>query len=170
MAEKSPEQKERDNARNAAIRTAKETIRAFFANKLFGKLPENIQEALKILAPTARLATSTLSQELRDLFGDKTMLTELEVFKALKVGPNEFKAKVNHVLKQALPEERMWISYDPQECTWTLVSTGALCPEGFRMDNLIPSVQDYLDHPDFETLTVSQLIAGSKTKTEIQPE
>lgn len=168
--EKTPEQKERDNVRNAAIRTAKETVRSFFANKLFSKLPENLQEALKILAPTARLATSTLSQELRDLFGEKTMLTELEVFKALKVGPNEFKAKVNHVLKQAIPEERMWISYDPTECTWTLVATGASCPTDFRLDNLIPSVQDYLDHPDFEAMTISQLIAGSKAPKEAQPE
>ena len=159
---KTPEQLERDKARNAAIRTAKESIRTFFSNPLFAKLPALIQDALKTLAPIARQATSTIALEIAGLFKDKKVLSELDIFKALKVGPNEMKAKVNHCLKLAAPEDRMWISYDPDECTWSFLGVGAKMPENFSPENLIPSIAEHAESPDFLTLSVTQLIDAAK--------
>lgn len=159
---KTPEQLERDKARNAAIRNAKEAIRGFFSNGLFPKLPTPIQDALKTLAPMARQATSTIAIEIAGLFKDKQVLSELDIFKALKVGPNEMKAKVNHCLKLAAPEDRMWISYDPDKCTWTFLGVGAKMPEGFSTENLIPSIAAHAANPDFLTLSVTQLIDAAK--------
>ncbi len=163
---KTPEQIERDKARNAAIRAAKETVRGFFADKAFGALPEAIQNALKTLAPAARQATNTIALEIKGLFADKKVLSELDIFKAMKIGPNEMKAKVNHCLKLAQPEDRMWISYDPTECTWTLVGVGAAMPKGYNVENLIPSVAGQIDNPNFNTASVTALIDAAK----VQPE
>lgn len=160
--EKTPEQKERDKARNAAIRNAKETVRKFFANPVFKKLEEPIQEALKLLAPIARQATSTIAVEIAGLFKDKAVLSELDIFKALKVGPNEMRAKVNHCLKLADPEDRMWISYDEVKCTWTMVGVGAVMPKDFDDSVLIPTIASRVGHPDFATMTINQLIDAEK--------
>jgi len=167
---KTPEQIQRDKDRNAAIRIAKETVRGFFSNALFGKLPELIQDALKTLAPVARQATNTLSIEIAGLFKDKKVLSELDIFKALKVGPNEMKAKVNHCLKLAAPEDRMWISYDSDECTWSFLGTGAKMPGNFSTENLIPSIAAHAASPDFLTLSVAQLIDASKASKIEVPE
>ena len=162
MATKTPEQIERDRARNAAIRNAKETVRGFFNAAAFGELPGAIQEALKTLAPMARQATSTIALEIEALFENKDVLSELDIFKALKVGPNEMKAKVNHCLKLAQPEDRMWIAYDSGECTRTYVDKGPLMPEGFSTDNLIPSIAAHVESPDFAILSVTALIDAAK--------
>lgn len=162
--EKSPEQKERDKARNAAIRAAKETVRKFFSNPVFSKLDASIQEALKLLAPVARQATSTVAVEIKALFKDKKVLSELDIFKALKVGPNEMRAKVNHCLKLAAPDERMWVSYNEAECVWTMFGEGAAMPKGFDDSVLIPTIAKWASHPDFATMTVNQLIDAEKAK------
>ncbi len=162
---KTPEQIERDKARNAAIRNAKETVRKFFADKLFSKLAEDVQDALRVLAPVARQATSTVAVEIKALFADKSVLSELDIFKALKVGPNEMRAKVNHCLKLAQPDDRMWIDYDEAECTWTLHSTGAEMPDGFNVATLIPTIADRVGQDNFATMTINQMIDAEKAAT-----
>ena len=162
MATKTPEQIECDRARNKAIRDSKDIIRKFFPSKDFSKLPDIVKDALRTLAPMARQATSTLATEIAELFKDKQVLTELDIFKALKVGPNEMKAKVNHCLKVADPEDRLWISYDPAECTWTFMAKGAAMPVNYSVDNLIPSIAAHVNSPDFEALSVTQLLEASK--------
>ncbi len=162
--EKTPEQIEKAKARNAAIRVAKDTVRKFFSNKLFTKLPAEIQESLKVLAPVARQATSTVAVEIKALFADKAVLSELDIFKALKVGPNEMRAKVNHCLKLAEPDERMWIDYDEDECQWEMKGEGALMPETFNTATLIPSIAERVAKPEFETMTINQMIDAEKAQ------
>lgn len=161
---KTPEQKARDAARNKAVREAKTTMRGFFTHPLFAKLPEEVQNAAKLLAPIARQATSTAALEIKALFEKSKVISELELFKAMKIGPNEMKAKVNHCLKLASPVERMWITYDEAECTWTMVSVGAAMPKGFNPDILIPSIKERVERPEFLENTVNALIDMDKDK------
>ncbi len=162
MATKTPEQIERDKARNKAIRDAKETVRGFFGSVGFNTLEDNIKDALRTLAPVARKATNTVALELGQLFAEVPTLTELDIFKALKVGPNEMKAKVNHCLKLASPAERMWISYDSAECEWTLDSVGAEMPTDFDPSNLIPSLIDGINDDRYTEMSFTALTAVKK--------
>lgn len=169
MAIKTPEQKERDRVRNQAIRDAKDTVRSFFKAATFAALDATVKDALRTLAPTARRATNTMADELKNLFADKASLTELDIFKAMKVGPNEMKAKVNNCLKLAQPEDRMWISYDDEECIWTLEDTGAVMPEGYALDNLIPSLAERAERAELETMSFAAVIAEDKAAVIDEP-
>ncbi len=172
---KTPEQIEKDKARNAAIRAAKDTVRGFFGHVAFRTLDEHIQDALRTLAPVARKATNTMALELAELFADSPTLSELDIFKAMKIGPNEMKAKVNHCLKTVDPGERMWISYDSAECAWSLDAVGPEMPADFEPQNLIPSIIDNLADARYREMTFVALIAlkkaeAAETETETETE
>lgn len=122
-----------------AKRDACVVLGTFAADKLFGKLPENVQAAITTLTikrtggggggSRANVFMDNLRGFLVDV-GDG--VTELDMFKATKMGRGEIRAKIRENLKKADLAERFWVELDSTTEHWVLLGIGEAQPEGWK--------------------------------------
>lgn len=133
--EKKAAKRKASKEKREALNAAKKTVREFMQSKPFTALAPNVQTALQLLAPAPRsggAAKSSIKNMLAELFPKVgTVITELDLFKKTKMGPAEMRKKVQHALKKSAPEDRMWISYNTEKETWTLLAVGPDMPDGW---------------------------------------
>ena len=130
-AEQKAEIKRRRDERNAAIKALIESI---LADKE-GYITEEMKELAKLAAPKTNSGSgvkrSSVMDTVRGYFEDKAEADEIEVFQALKMGRQEMATSIKNIIKKSTPEERVWISFDPEEGLYTVEGRGAEVPEGW---------------------------------------
>ena len=122
-----------------ARRDATKELATFIEDDAFGDLPENIQAAIRTIAEKRtggggggakkNVFMDTMKGHLSEV-GD--IVDELDLFKDLKMGRGEIRAKIRENLKKAKPEERFWVELDPEAECWELIGIGAEQPEGWQ--------------------------------------
>ena len=127
--EQKAEIKRRRDERNAAVKALIESI---LADK-DGFLTEEMKELAKIAAPKSNAGTGTkrssVMDTVRGYFDDKDEADEIEVFQDLKMGRQEMATAVKNIIKKSTPDERVWISFDPEAGLYTVEGRGAEVPE-----------------------------------------
>lgn len=115
-------------------KAAKEAVRQFLQTDECKALPKGIQAALAVLAPNKKSrggggggSNLKLVQGMFPKVG--TSVTELDIFKQTKKGRGEFRKLTRSVLKKADPAERMWITFNEETESWTLVAIGENAPK-----------------------------------------
>ena len=119
--------------------------KAFLAEVLSGKhpdmiIPDAVLEAIRVLVPlrAAKGASSARSQQMQVL--DKLLslfnanggkLSLMDIFKEFRMGEGEMRVRMRNAIHDRKPEERMWISYDPNTEVYTLEAVGADAPAGW---------------------------------------
>jgi len=130
------------NAKNLeyARRDAVTELRGFMEDKLFETLPKGIQAAIRMIAEK-RAGFGGGGGAKRNVFMDTLSsflakkgdtVSELDLFKALKMGRGEIRAKVRENLKKSAPEHRVWVELDEDAEVWVLLGTGAKQPKGWK--------------------------------------
>lgn len=105
----------------------------------FSALPEEFQEAIRTVAvkrtggggggARKNVFMDTLRGHLVNA-GDQ--VDELELFRALKMGRGEIRAKIRENLKNAEPKNRFWVELDEDAEAWVLLGTGKKQPKGWK--------------------------------------
>lgn len=121
-----------------ARRDAVAVLGGFIEEDLFETLPEEIQDAIKLIAvkrtggggggSKKNVFMDTLRSHLKTV-GD--VVDELDLFKDLKMGRGEIRAKIRENLKKAAPAERFWVELDADAECWELIGIGEEQPEGW---------------------------------------
>lgn len=76
---------------------------------------------------------SGINNLLYEAFKEKGSLTEMEVFKQFHIGRPDMKNKVRIFIKfMPTPEDRIWVSFNPETETYTMDGAGANPPEGWK--------------------------------------
>lgn len=114
------------------------TLGLFIEDAMFDTLPSDVQGAIKSLAvkrsggggggARKNVFMETLKASLKDV-GDQ--VSELDLFKALKMGRGEIRAKIRENLKNADAKDRFWVELDEENEAWTLIGTGKKQPKGW---------------------------------------
>jgi|WetSurMetagenome_2_1015567.scaffolds.fasta_scaffold566172_2 hypothetical protein len=93
-----------------------------------------------------RTGTRTVNSELRDAFlkayTEGKGLTEMDVFKAFKVGRPEMVTKIRILVLCPNPDDRVWVKFDEATETYNVVGLGKNPPTGW--DGYIPSEKSAL--------------------------
>lgn len=134
MAEKTKSQIRREQKKEALNK-----IVAFVLDSLDADEPENKEliEAALLVKPGRRVATTTsrkdvIAEYFTEQVGVGESVHEDKIWSDLKLGRAEMrKASVNLIKKAKDPEERMWISFDPETELYTYEAEGAEPPEGW---------------------------------------
>lgn len=119
--------------------------KAFLAEVLSGKhpdmiIPDAVLEAIRVIVPlrAAKGASSARSPKMQVL--DKLLslfnanggkLSLMDIFKEFRMGEGEMRVRMRNAIHDRKPEERMWISYDPNTEVYTLEAVGADAPAGW---------------------------------------
>lgn len=88
---------------------------------------------------TARVSTKSVNSAIRDAFlaaGDKG-LTEMDIFKAFKIGRPEMVTKIRILVLCPNPDDRVWVKFDEEKETYFVVGKGAEPPKGW--DGYVPA-------------------------------
>lgn len=122
---------------NKEMKAAKKIVTTFQDTPEYKKLPKAIQEALKRICGKVRVGgvggASPIADKVAELFKTVgTPVSELDLFKATKMGRGEMRKRVREALKGSVPAERRWIEFDEDSESWTLLSVGAIQPKGFK--------------------------------------
>ena len=132
-------QKELRQANEKSRKEAQIVLHKFQDTKPYGKLPEDVQEAIKRLSSKPSAAGGagggfpSAVSVLGVLFpAVGHVLDELEIFKRTKKGRSEFRKFCKLGLQRAQAADRMWITFDESAETWTLMAIGADAPENYN--------------------------------------
>lgn len=130
--EKTPEQVAARKAKQSNIKAAKKFLRDY-AKSVESK---EAQDAILLLVGTgergAAASGSGIASRLYEFFADgRKEATELEVFKAFKIGVGETRKRVRAFLKME-PAERLWVQYDEKGEKWLVLGKGAKAPAGYN--------------------------------------
>lgn len=140
--------REVSEAAKAALKEYQEAskkAKAFLSEVLLGKypdivLPNEVVEAIRVLVPirsaksggTPRGSKQQLLDKLLVMFQEhENKLTLMEIFREFKMGEGEMRIRMRNSLNDRKPEERMWISYDPDSEVYTLEAVGVNPPAGW---------------------------------------
>lgn len=116
---------------------ARATIRKFAQTKEYAALPEDVRNAItracgKSGGGSGGGRKNPFMDTLRTLFPKAgTTISELDIFKATKMGRGEFRKRVREALKSAAPAERIWVEFNEDKESWVLLSVGADQPKGW---------------------------------------
>lgn len=122
-----------------AKRDAIGVLAGFVESDIFDSIPAEYQDAIRTLAVKRTGGGGGLNT--RNIFMDtiKSFLTEkgdgvdeLDLFKELKMGRGEIRAKIRENLKKATPADRFWVELDEDAEQWVLIGTGAKQPKGWN--------------------------------------
>jgi 16S rRNA G1207 methylase RsmC len=126
----------------------------------FVKENSNDQELLsaaRLLTPGQRIIVSAKKDVIAELFMEKSVIHEDEIWSAFKMGrPQMRKVRVNLIKKAAVPEERVWIDFDTVSGNYTLLHIGAETPKGWtgytpiEMDDFIINDDEEEEETDID--------------------
>lgn len=124
-----------------ARRDAVNELGSFVDAPEFASLPANIKDAIKTIAVKRTGggigtggggARNVFMETLKGYLKSKgDSVDELTLFKDLKMGRGEVRAKIRENLKKAEPKDRFWVVLDEDAEAWTLIGTGAKQPKGW---------------------------------------
>ena len=125
-----------------ARREAVGQLGEFVGTVLFDALPENVKEAIRTIAVkrVGGFASGSGGGGPRNIFMDTLSgflvkkgdtVDELTLFKELKMGRGEIRAKIRENLKKAAVEDRRWVVLDEAAEAWKLIGIGAKQPKGW---------------------------------------
>lgn len=82
----------------------------------------------------ARTGRSTISVNtvLRDLFLEKTEISEMEIFTNFKIGRPEMSIKSRIFVKVPDPADRIWVIFDEDKEVYRMIAKGAEVPKGWE--------------------------------------
>lgn len=127
--------KARRDERNAAIRAMIEKLTN--AKELSTEDFQELKGLAEIAAPksgsgggkgTGRVSVMS---KVSDLFDTTDEISEDDVFMRLKLGRSEMATATKNIIKKFSPEDRKWISFDPESGFYTLEGSGATPPQGW---------------------------------------
>jgi len=128
-------------AKQLARSDAKKRIVAFLNDNSaqLGTLKGDIEMFIGKGTGAVRSAPRTVNSELRDAFIEKGSLSEMDIFKAYRIGRPEMVAKIRVLVLTPNPADRVWVKFDEAAETYNVMGTGADAPEGW--DGYIPSTK-----------------------------
>lgn len=128
-------------AKKLARADAKKRIIAFLKDnsEQLGSLKGDIEMFIGKGQSAARSAPRTVNSELRDAFIEKGSLSEMDIFKAFRIGRPEMVTKIRILVLCPNPADRVWVKFDEAAEVYSVVGTGAEAPEGW--DGYIPSTK-----------------------------
>ena len=122
-----------------ARRDAINELGDFVETDEFGDLPESIQAAIRTIAVKRtggggggvrkNVFMDCLRSHLTEV-GD--VVDELDLFRDLKMGRGEIRAKIRENLKKAAPEDRFWVELDAEAECWELIGIGEDQPDAWQ--------------------------------------
>lgn len=108
---------------------AKATIKEFIA-EAGDDLPSEVKEAIQYLIGSGkRQARAKVTNVLRETLLENGTMTGLEVYTAFEYGTPTMKTKVRELIKNAEPEDRVWVAFESGN--WVVKGTGPEAPEGW---------------------------------------
>ena len=126
------------------VGAAKETLTTFVNTPAGEKLPQEVKDSIQRLTRKAfggagKGRANIFLDKIKELFPKAgAKVSELDIFKATKMGRGEMKAKIRENLKSNPADERMWIELDAAKEVWVLLSVGAGQPKGWLGKDLFP--------------------------------
>ncbi|MHC5062118.1 MAG: hypothetical protein ACYTFK_13720 [Planctomycetota bacterium] len=121
-------------AKRQAKNEAKARLRGVIASTDID-LPEGMREDLALVIGTGTRTISAVSSAkmaVVEKIQSAVTVTEDEIWNEFKLGRAEMrKITVSLIKKAKSPEERVWISFDPQEGVYSLVAEQADVPSGW---------------------------------------
>lgn len=158
MGKLTEEQKARKKQLDAETKAAKQALGKLTQSEEWSKIKKTIPK--DAVAGIERLALipgvgggnpafgKTMNDQLDELFGKVgTTLSELDVFKATKMGRRELQKKVREALQRSIKTERRWIAFNEGSESWTYMGKGETPPKGFPEDR-VPNFK-VKDNPDY---------------------
>ena len=132
-------QEEKRKARNEA----KERTRVYIKSLEDGQLKED----LNLLIGTGSRQSSgapraSINNVLRDLFIEKTEVSEMDLFMQFKIGQPEMRIKIRIFVKTPNPDDRIWVIFDEEKEVYRMVGKGAEKPSEYT--GFIPAEQNIL--------------------------
>lgn len=129
------EEKTKGQIRRERKKEALNEVVAFVLDNLDQDDPENkeLLEAALLVKPGQRRASVASKKDvIKDFFLENEVAHEDAIWGQFKLGRAEMrKASVNLIKKAKDPEDRVWISFDPEDGIYKLEGTGAEAPEGW---------------------------------------
>lgn len=121
--------------RKAKRDAAKAVVAKFIAET---ELDEEVKVAIQFFCGGGKRTRSSggsrngLSAKLREAFMAGEPVSEMEIFKAFKIGRPETHAHIRSFIKNVKNvDDRIWVAFDPESETYALVGEGAEAPEGW---------------------------------------
>lgn len=124
LAEKKAEAKKKRDAARSIIRNFLNTCEDIA-----------LKNAITLFVGSGQRASgvSGVNNLLYAAFKEHGSLTEMEVFKQFHIGRPDMKNKVRIFIKfMPTPEDRIWVSFNPETETYTMDGEGANPPEGWE--------------------------------------
>jgi hypothetical protein len=116
---------------------AKGVIKKFQETDAYKALPANVQAAIvRVCGKTGGggggARRNPFVETITALFPKVgASVSELDIFKKTKMGRGEFRKRVREALKSAEADARMWIEFNEEKESWTLIGQGANQPKGW---------------------------------------
>lgn len=128
----SEEKKAKSREKRAAKKEALNKVLSFVKENADGD--EDLMGAVKLLTPGQRFGGSVrtgIKDIAAALFLEKEEVSETEAFNELKLGRPGMRKVVKQLISKRDPEDRLWVSFDPESGVYKLVATGKEAPEGW---------------------------------------
>ena len=77
----------------------------------------------------ARIAKKAADKALRDMFIERDEVSEMDIFKAFKIGQPEMATKIRVFLKVPNTADRIWVKFFQDEEVYRLMGVGAKAPK-----------------------------------------
>jgi len=119
-------------AKSVAKRAAKkEALKKVLAFVKANTEDEAALKAVKLLTPGARFggARAVKSDVIVAAFAEHDAIKEDTIWNQFKLGRAEMRKICVNLIKKKAPENRLWISFDPEKGVYALEGTGAEAPE-----------------------------------------
>lgn len=92
---------------------------------------QHILIVAKSLRPGARVVKVSGKALIIEAFNKQKVWHENDIFTKFKLGRTEMKRYLTSLIKDAEPEERMWIDFDVESGKYTLIHTGSDAPDNW---------------------------------------
>lgn len=116
------------------------------------ELPSEINAAIRRIKGERRGGSGTVSKRevILDYVRQNGPVKEEDIFLKFKLGRAEMRLITNDLIKKVNdPEDRVWVQFDAEECTYEVIAEGAEIPTGWD-GYLPPELQDTEDEMDYE--------------------
>lgn len=142
-----PEEQKARDAKRAARVEAQKRVRAFVAENAeqLGNLASDILMFVGAARTSVRgPAKASVNAAIREalLKAGSKGLSEMDVFKAFKIGRPEMVTKIRILVLCPNPDDRVWVKFSEEDETYRVVGTGAQPPKGW--EGYVPSAKESL--------------------------
>ena len=128
--ERTPEEKAAKKQKSANAKRQKIADFAILKNFIdqFGDDQQKVLARKYLAGKMMRVKTMTPLQLLNSIFADSPIASEDRIFSSHKFGRSEMRTNIIRALKNAAPEERLWVKFDSKSGSYEVVGRGANPP------------------------------------------